>query len=70
MTEEDRLRAYRMTTLLPPPEGIYKDDQVLTKEQRKKFNEIDNLEDAHTFYTCCSEMNYTDEFRKVLLDME
>ena len=70
MTEKDRLMSYRMFTLLPPPEGIYKNEQALTKGQREEFNQIDNLADAHAFYTCCSEMNYTDEFRKVLLDME
>ena len=70
MTEQDRLTAYRMYTLIPPPEGIYVNDKVLTKEQRNKFNEITDLSEAHAFYTYWSAKNYTDEFRNILGEME
>ena len=69
MTEQDRLMAYRMTVLLPPPEGIYKDDRTLTDEQRKEFMEIDNLKDAHIYYTLWSSKNYTDEFKNILKEV-
>ena len=69
MTEEDKLRAYRMTTLLPPPEGIYKNDQSLTKEQREAFNKITDISEAHAYYTYWSAKNYTDEFRNILEEM-
>ena len=59
-----------MTVLLPPPEGIYKNDQSLTDEQRKEFMAITDFDEAHTYYTHCSEQNYTEEFRNILQEMK
>jgi len=69
MTDKERLRLYRMTVLLPAPEGIYKNDQSLTDEQREKFMSITDFEEAHAYYTYWSANNYTDEFRSILKEM-
>jgi len=70
MTQQDLLTSYRMTVLLPPPEGIYKNNKSLTDEQIDKFMSITDFDEAHAYYTYWSEQNYTDEFRSMLLDME
>ena len=54
---------------LPAAEGILKDDQVLTKEQREAFNKITDISEAHAYYTYWSAKNYTDEFRNVIEGM-
>jgi len=70
MTDTERLRIYRMTVLLPPPEGVYKDDKALTDEQRYNFMSITDFDKAHEYYTYWSAKNYTEEFRNILEDME
>jgi len=64
MTNQDLLTSYRMTVLLPPPEGIYKNDRALTKEQMDEFLKIDNIEEAHAFYMKHSEENMLENFRE------
>jgi len=70
MTQQDILLQYQMTVLLPPPEGIYKNDQALTDEQKDKFMSITDFDEAHAYYTYWSAKNYTDEFRSILEEME
>ena len=59
-----------MTVLLPPPEGIYKNNKSLTDEQKEEFMSITDFDEAHAYYTYWSAKNYTDEFRAMLIDME
>ena len=70
MTQQDLLTSYRMTVLLPPPEGIYKNNKSLTDEQIDKFMAITDFDEAHAYYTYWSEQNYTDEFRNILKEMD
>jgi hypothetical protein len=68
-TEQELLQTYRMTVLLPPPEGIYKNNRTLADDKMKEFLEIKSIEEANLFYNYWTKQNYTDEFKKLLKEI-